>query len=192
MSDKFITESGLKTILSKLYAWFPFRKKETGEMQVGANNEDSEESVFSIGIGTPGQPKNAFEVQKDGDIYIYDNSGKKVKLQNELQNGGSGPNLTMEGYNELIIANEGESQTAYDIQEDDTVQLAIKKLDKRSDSEIVEKTSYLEFPTIGKRGVIYREKTTGKQFIWDSKNYGYIQQSCDVIFGGNASDFNQD
>lgn len=191
MSDKFVTESGLKTILNKLYDWFPFRKKDTGEVQFGANNEDSSESIFSVGIGTSDQAKNAFEIQKDGDIYIYDNSGKKVKLQNELQNGGSGPSLTMEGYNELIIANEGESNEAYNIQEDDTVQMAIKKLDKRSDSEIVEKTSYLEFPTIGKRGVIYREKTTGKQFMWDSKNYRYVQQSCDIIFGGNASDFNQ-
>lgn len=191
MSDKFVTESGLKTILNKLYDWFPFRKKDTGEVQFGTNNEDSSESIFSIGIGTSDQAKNALEIQKDGDIYIYDNSGKKVKLQNELQNGGSGPNLTMEGYNELIIANEGESNEAYNIQEDDTVQMAIKKLDKRSDSEIVEKTSYLEFPTIGKRGVIYREKTTGKQFMWDSKNYRYVQQSCDVIFGGTASDFNQ-
>lgn len=196
MSDKFITELGLKTVLTKLRDWFPFRKKVHSdgavEVQFGKNNENSDEAIFSVGIenqSSPGTGKNAFEVQKDGDIYILDSSGKKVKLQNALSEGGSGPSLTMEGYNDLIIANEDTQNNAYDIQEDDTVQMAIKKLDKRSENTVVEKDTYLEFPTIGKRDTTYIEKSTGKQFIWDVKTYSYVQISSDVIVGGGASDW---
>lgn len=195
MSDKFITETGLKTVLTKLKEWFPFRKKVhtdgTVETQFGEANESSNESIFSVGIKnqSSGGGKNAFEVQKDGDIYILDSTGERLKLQNALSDGGSGPSLTMKGYNDLIIANEDTQNNAYDIQEDDTVQMAIKKLDKRSENTIIEKDTYLEFPTIGKRDVIYLEKTTGKQFIWNVASYSYTQISSDVIVGGGASDW---
>lgn len=185
-TEKFVTETGLKATLAKLYNWLPFKKKANGEVQFGQFNEDSSESVFSIGIGTEETPKNAFEVQSDGDIYIYDNSGKKVKLQNALETSGTGVDMTMSGYDDLIIANENDDPSAYNIKEDDTIKLAIKKLDKREESTVIEKTSYLNFPTIGKRGIIYRDTTAGVDYRWDSVNLKYYRVSAGIINGGTA------
>lgn len=197
-NEKFVTTTGLKSILQKLYDWLPFsvvKKSNTSEVQFGKNNEtiDVEDVVFSIGVGTDETAKNAFDVRSNGDIYIYSDSKGKVRLQTELESTGSGVDMSMSGYNGLKL-NENEdgeplSNDTYVIKEEDTIKVAIKKLDERSDSVIVEKTSYLNFPTIGKRGVKYRDTSTGIEYIWDSVNLKYVRSSANVILGGGASDF---
>lgn len=178
MTEKFITSSGLREVLNKLYDWLPFKK-----------NDDKIEFSGELTVNGP-DGKYTIEIKPTGEIYVLDLDKNRIHLQAELAKIGSGGvDMTMSGYDEIVIPNEGESNTSYDIQNTDSIKMAIKKLDKRSDSDVVEKNSYLEFPTIGKRNVIYREKTTGKQFIWDSTKFGYKQTTSDIVNGGGASDF---
>lgn len=180
MAEKFITSLGLREVLNKLYDWLPFKK-----------NNDKIEFSGELTVNGP-SGKYTIEIKPTGEIYVLDLDKNRIHLQAELAKIGSGGvDMTMSGYDEIVIPNEGESNTSYDIKNTDSIKMAIKKLDKRSDSIIIEKDSKLQFPTIGKRNVIYREKTTGKQFIWDSINYKYTQTSTDVIYGGSASDFNE-
>lgn len=184
--DKILTEEGFREFLIQLKTWLPFIKSLNGGVHFNNSNFDSDTSIFSIGID---DNKCAFEILSDGSIYIIDNEGQRIKLQNALQTTGTGVDMTMSGYNDIIIAGEDTKGDAYDILEDDTIKKAIKKLDKRSESTIIEKDSYLQFPTVGKRNTIYREKSTGKTWIWDTVNKKYIRSSADIIFGGGASDF---
>lgn len=184
--EKILTESGFREFLTLLKQWLPFIKSLNGGTHFNGDYSKSESSIFSIGMDGE---KSAIEVLPDGSIYIIDNDGQRIKLQNALQTTGTGVDMTMSGYNDIVIADEDTNADAYDILEDDTIKKAIKKLDKRSENTIIEKDSYLQFPTIGKRNTIYREKPTGKVWTWDVLNKKYVQVSSDVIFGGNASDF---
>lgn len=201
--DKFISESGIKVILENLKEWFPFKKKSKSggvEIQIGENNEDSEEAVFSVGVPTNnGAKKNALEIQKDGDIFIYDRVGNKVNLQNKLNSTGSGTvNMTMEGYDKITLAEDSQgnptSKNTYKIENSDTVQIAVKKLDKRYNFSIKEYETYLNFPTIGREGNIYRDLTNGVDYIWDDDedndglNPHYIRKSANTIFCGGAAE----
>lgn len=197
MSDKFITESGLSVVLTKLKNWFPFRKKvhTNGiiETQVGQNNAESSEAVFSVGVGDEGALKNAFEVQKDGDIYILRNN-KYVKLQAELDKAGTGgqaPSMYMDGYNDIVIPDLSgdEEKNKYKIKEDDTIKEAIKKLDERGESNVFTADTYYGFPTIGKIGTVYIAVKSGQKYVWNSKDGGYVQFSTDIVNGGNAGDW---
>lgn len=184
--DKFLTEEGFREFLIQLKQWMPFIKSLNGGTHFNGDYSESETSVFSVGMDGE---KSAIEILPDGSIYIIDNDGQRVKLQNALQTTGTGVDMTMSGYSDIVIADEDSNPDAYEILNDDSIKKAIKKLDKRSESTIVDKTSYLEFPTIGKRNTIYRETPTGREFIWDTLNKKYVQRSTDIINGGSASDF---
>lgn len=179
--NKVLTEAGFREFLIQLKSWMPFIKALNGGVHFNGDYSESKSSVFSVGM--VGE-KSAIEILPDGSIYIIDNDGQRIKLQNALQTTSTGVDMTMSGYDDIEIV-DGD----YDILEDDTIKKAIKKLDKRSESTIIEKQTYREFPTLGKRDTIYRELTTGKEYIWDTLNKKYIQRSADIIFGGGASDF---
>ena len=59
-----------------------------GKYNVSTTGTDS--TMFSVGIGSNTNRKNALEIRKDGKIYIYDNNGNQVCLQDILQ--------TLQGY----------------------------------------------------------------------------------------------
>lgn len=99
--SNFVTASSLKATLSKfldnLISWLPIKgfteggksKADTltvqnpGEVAMGYNNESNSDTLMSVGNGTETTKSNAFEVKKDGSIYIIkDNS--PVKLQDSF------------------------------------------------------------------------------------------------------------
>lgn len=115
-----ITYDGLKSALSqfldKLIAYLPIKmnnksKSDTLEVQneaevaVGSYNLSSSDTLMSVGNGSQEQRKNAFEIKKDGGIYIY-KDGAMIKLQDNL-NGGldyeSIPSIPEESINELKL-----------------------------------------------------------------------------------------
>lgn len=115
-----ITYDGLKSALSqfldKLIAYLPIKmnnksKSDTLEVQneaevaVGSYNLSSSDTLMSVGNGSQEQRKNAFEIKKDGGIYIY-KDGAMIKLQDNL-NGGldyeSIPSIPKESINELKL-----------------------------------------------------------------------------------------
>lgn len=115
-----ITYDGLKSALSqfldKLIAYLPIKmnnksKSDTLEVQneaevaVGSYNLSSSDTLMSVGNGSQEQRKNAFEIKKDGGIYIY-KDGVMIKLQDNL-NGGldyeSIPSIPEESINELKL-----------------------------------------------------------------------------------------
>lgn len=115
-----ITYDGLKSALSqfldKLIAYLPIKmnnksKSDTLEVQneaevaVGSYNLSSSDTLMSVGNGSQEQRKNAFEIKKDGGIYIY-KDGVMIKLQDNL-NGGldyeSIPSIPEERINELKL-----------------------------------------------------------------------------------------
>lgn len=115
-----ITYDGLKSALSqfldKLIAYLPIKmnnksKSDTLEVQneaevaVGSYNLSSSDTLMSVGNGSQEQRKNAFEIKKDGGIYIY-KDGVMIKLQDNL-NGGldyeSIPSIPKESINELKL-----------------------------------------------------------------------------------------
>jgi hypothetical protein len=115
-----ITYDGLKSALSqfldKLIAHLPIKmnnksKSDTLEVQneaevaVGSYNLSSSDTLMSVGNGSQEQRKNAFEIKKDGGIYIY-KDGAMIKLQDNL-NGGldyeSIPSIPEESINELKL-----------------------------------------------------------------------------------------
>ncbi len=181
--EKILTESGLRDLLALLKQWMPFIKSINGGAHFNDKNPESD-SLFSIGIGGC---KCGFDLKADGSIYILNNQKDKVKLQDIITPDGS-INLTMAGYKNITIDGEGVNNQAYDILDCDTIQKAIKKLDLRSGSKIIERETHLNFPTIGKMGIIYRSRSTGKQYIWNVENYCYEAITPDVINGGNACD----
>ena len=115
-----ITYDGLKSALSqfldKLIAYLPIKmnnksKSDTLEVQneaevaVGSYNLSSSDTLMSVGNGSQEQRKNAFEIKKDGGIYIY-KDGVMIKLQDNL-NGGldyeSIPSIPEESINKLKL-----------------------------------------------------------------------------------------
>lgn len=115
-----ITYDGLKSALSqfldKLIAYLPIKmnnesKSETldvqneAEVAMGLYNLSSSDTLMSVGNGSQEQRKNAFEIKKDGGIYIY-KDGAVIKLQDNL-NGGldyeSIPSIPEESINELKL-----------------------------------------------------------------------------------------
>jgi hypothetical protein len=115
-----ITYDGLKSALSqfldKLIAYLPIKmnnksKPETLEVQneaevaMGSYNLSSSDTLMSVGNGSQEQRKNAFEIKKDGGIYIY-KDGAMIKLQDNL-NGGldyeSIPSIPEESINKLKL-----------------------------------------------------------------------------------------
>lgn len=85
MADiSYVTTLGLRAVLEKLYAWMPFKKgknskpiEESGlvaendfELAVGKFNERSENTIFSVGVGTKDKPASALNIHDDGKIYI--------------------------------------------------------------------------------------------------------------------------
>lgn len=115
-----ITYDGLKSALSqfldKLIAYLPIKmnnksKPETlkvqneAEVAMGSYNLSSSDTLMSVGNGSQEQRKNAFEIKKDGGIYIY-KDGAMIKLQDNL-NGGldyeSIPSIPEESINELKL-----------------------------------------------------------------------------------------
>jgi hypothetical protein len=97
----YVTETGLRSALSQflnnLVAWLPIKgfttnsksKQDTltvqneGEIAMGYHNESSADTLVSVGNGVEGAPKNAFEITKDGSVYVM-NGSDKVKLQDEI------------------------------------------------------------------------------------------------------------
>lgn len=84
--DKVITTEYLNTILSKLYNWMPFKRKNNGiiqndsnivtntnEIALGSYNETDSNTILSIGIGVENNRKNAIKICKDGQIHIVTN-----------------------------------------------------------------------------------------------------------------------
>lgn len=84
--DKVITTEYLNTILSKLYNWMPFKRKNNGiiqndsnivtntnEIALGSYNETDSNTILSIGIGDENNRKNAIKICKDGQIHIVTN-----------------------------------------------------------------------------------------------------------------------
>ncbi len=64
-----------------------------------------------------------------------------------------------------------------------------------SASCIVEAASYLEFPTVGKSGKLYIDRSQNKTYRWDEEQIRYIcigsdYEEISLIFGGNPDDFN--
>ena len=115
-----ITYDGLKSALSqfldKLIAYLPIKmnnksKSDTLEVQneaevaVGSYNLSSSDTLMSVGNGSQEQRKNAFEIKKDGGIYIY-KDGAMINLQDNLNSGldyESIPSIPKESINELKL-----------------------------------------------------------------------------------------
>ena len=115
-----ITYNGLKSALSqfldKLIAYLPIKmnnksKPETLEVQneaevaMGSYNLSSSDTLMSVGNGSQEQRKNAFEIKKDGGIYIY-KDGAMINLQDNLNSGldyESIPSIPKESINELKL-----------------------------------------------------------------------------------------
>ena len=89
--------SALSTFLDNLTTWLPFAKggkslmstlsaTNDGESAFGYHNESESDTIFSIGNGTEDKKSNAFEVKKDGGVYII-KEGERVKLQDMAGSG---------------------------------------------------------------------------------------------------------
>lgn len=84
--DKIVTTSYLNTILTKLYEWMPFRRRNggiiqnntnittnSGEVALGDYNTSDSNTILSVGIGSADNRKNAIRICKDGQIHIITN-----------------------------------------------------------------------------------------------------------------------
>lgn len=114
-----ITYDGLKSVLTqfleKLIAYLPIKMNKSNsdtldvqnetEIAMGSYNLSSSDTLMSVGNGSQEDRKNAFEIKKDGGIYIY-KDGAKIKLQDNL-NGEldyeSIPSIPKESINELKL-----------------------------------------------------------------------------------------
>lgn len=84
-TSKFITREDLNKVLNKLSSWMPFSKRKNSltneelgletngtddEIALGSYNKSENDTQFSIGVGSPEERKNAFEVKDNGDVYM--------------------------------------------------------------------------------------------------------------------------
>ena len=98
----YITSDILKTALSRfldnLKTWLPIKGGKSmtetlnvsgqGESAMGYYNNSSEDTVISVGIGSGDNTRdNGFEIKKDGSIYIKNNGGESIRLQDNLGSG---------------------------------------------------------------------------------------------------------
>lgn len=101
--DKIVTTSYINTILTKLYEWMPFKRRNGGviqndtnittnenEIALGSYNMSDSNTILSIGIGNNIDKKNAIKICKNGEIFIVTNplNGKVESLQEVLDKNG--------------------------------------------------------------------------------------------------------
>lgn len=88
-SSDLVTKNSLTSILKnmlknlkdgQLESWLPFswhdgsntslNTSNPNEVAFGSHNKSDQDTLFSIGCGVEGSPKNAFEIKSNGDMYI--------------------------------------------------------------------------------------------------------------------------
>lgn len=97
----YVTESGLRSALSQflnnIITWLPIKgftfnsksKQNTltvqneGEIAMGYYNVSGSDTLMSVGNGQEGSPKNAFEIKRDGGVYVM-NGSEQICLQDEI------------------------------------------------------------------------------------------------------------
>lgn len=120
-NEKLVSVSYIETILTKLYDWMPFKRKNGGiqqdsrdedgnittqitnsdEIALGRYNLTDSNTILSIGIGDVSERKNAIKITKNGEVFIVTNliNGSAESLQHTLDR--KGVNICND-YNEMI------------------------------------------------------------------------------------------
>lgn len=101
--SELVSKTGLKSALSQflknLASWLPVKGfsnngksqadtlmvQNEGEVAMGTYNSSNSDTIMSVGNGNASKRQNAFEIKKDGGIYIT-KENNQIKLQDALAN----------------------------------------------------------------------------------------------------------